>query len=108
MKQISSLIFAAVALTSGVAMAKAKMDIKPFLGDYNLVGSGGSCAQTIKVIADCNGFKVMDVINDKTYSGKMMCDIDKGANRDVSRGGGGHAIFPSVDFTKTVVTSNAD
>lgn len=109
MKVISKIVLASLFLSSTVVLAKAKVDVESFVGEYNLVASdGGNCSGSIKVVSSCNGVKVLTVLQDgRTIVRESMCNIDKGTSRDLSRGGGGHAIFPSLDYTKTIVTSNA-
>ncbi len=109
MKVISKIVLVSLCLSSTAVLAKVNVNVESFAGEYSLVASdGGDCSSSIKIISACNGVKVLTVLQDgRTMERESMCNIDKGTSRDLSRGGGGHAIFPSLDYTKTVVTSNA-
>ncbi len=108
MKVISKIVLVSLCLSSTAVLAKVNVNVESFAGEYSLVASdGGNCSSSIKIVSACNGVKVLSVLQDgRTMERESMCNIDKGASRDLSRGGG-HAIFPSLDYTKTVVTSNA-
>lgn len=110
-KFVLSLALVSLCATTASAFlgSRDKMDLKIFVGNYNLVssGSGDICANEITVIEACEGLKLQTKSNGKARDVHALCKVDQGGQRKVAKGGGGHAIFPSLDFTKVTVTSNA-